>query len=191
MICEALEAIPAGLPAAELLAQVRQSISAVHEALRQMAHERGPAVQMASTVVVLLARGGHYACLWAGDSRAYLLRDGALMQVTRDHSMVQELLDSGAITEQEAAGHPRRNVITRAVGVDLDDLALDKESGRVEPGDRFLLCSDGLCNTLSAETLQAGLMTDDGEGAAETLIAQALTMNATDNISAVVVEVVG
>ena len=96
----------------------------------------------------MLARNDHFACLWAGDSRAYLLRDGALQQITRDHSLVQELVESGVIRPEEAEHHPRANVITRAVGADLDEFALDKVSGRIQVGDRFLLCSDGLCKTV-------------------------------------------
>ena len=99
---------------------------------------------IATTVVVLLARNDHFACLWAGDSRAYLLRDGAFNQLSRDHSLVQSLVDSGAIAAEEADGHPHANVITRAVGADLETFELEKRSGRLHTGDRLLLCSDGL-----------------------------------------------
>ena len=115
MIAEALEAIPSDLSAAELLAEVRLAIERTHVALREEAARRGPDVMVASTVVVMLARGDHFACLWAGNSRAYLLRGGVLRQITRDHSLVQELLDAGAIGPDEAVNssawqrhHPRR-----------------------------------------------------------------------------------
>ena len=85
---------------------------------------------VASTVVVMLARGEHFACLWAGDSRAYLLRKGQFRQITRDHSLVQELLEAGAIGPDEAMNHPRGNVITRAVGAELDEFMLDNISDR-------------------------------------------------------------
>jgi len=139
---------------------------------------------IASTLVVLLARDGHFACLWAGDSRVYLLRGGTLAQVTRDHSLVQELVDAGAITAEEADGHPRANVITRAVGA-AEALELDKVSNRLAAGDRFLLCSDGLNKTLSDAEL-AGLMADPGP--ADRLLAEALERRATDNITVVAVE---
>src|ERR1039458_3130090 len=106
MIRESLEAIPPGLSASELLAEVRNRIETTHAALRDLAAQRGPNVMVASTVVVMLARNEYFACLWAGDSRAYLLRDGTLQQITRDHSLVQELVDSGAIRPEEAEGHP-------------------------------------------------------------------------------------
>jgi serine/threonine protein phosphatase Stp1 len=189
MIREALDAIPLGLSPADLLAQVRLQIESTHTALRDLATQRGPNVTVASTVVVLMARDEHFACLWAGDSRAYLLRDGVMEQITHDHSLVQELVDSGAIRPEEAESHPRANVITRAVGADLDDFALDKVSGRLEPGDRFLLCSDGLSKTLPETQLAVLLGASDDVPPPESLIAAAVAMNASDNVTAVIVEV--
>jgi len=184
MLKDALDALPAGLSASELLSQVRLRVGEVHQALREEAARRGPHAMIASTLVVLLARDGHFACLWAGDSRVYLLRGGTLAQVTRDHSLVQELVDAGAITAEEADGHPRANVITRAVGA-AEALELDKVSNRLAAGDRFLLCSDGLNKTLSDAEL-AGLMADPGP--ADRLLAEALERRATDNITVVAVE---
>jgi serine/threonine protein phosphatase Stp1 len=189
MIRDALDAIPPGLPPSELLAQVRLQIESTHTALRDLAMQRGPNVTVASTVVVLMAREEHFACLWAGDSRAYLLRDGLMQQITHDHSLVQELVDSGAIRPEEAESHPRANVITRAVGADLDDFALDKVSGRLQPGDRFLLCSDGLSKTLPESQLAALLGTGDEVPPPQSLIAAAVAMNASDNVTAVMIEV--
>jgi protein phosphatase/serine/threonine-protein phosphatase Stp1 len=190
MIRESLEAIPTGLSASELLAEVRMRIEMTHEALRNEAQRRGPDVIIASTVVVMLARNDYFACLWAGDSRAYLLRNGTLQQITRDHSLVQELVEAGAIRPEEAEHHPRANVITRAVGAELDDFVLDKVSGRIQLGDRFLLCSDGLCKTVPEDEL-ALLLSDNAEATPpEALIAAALKLNATDNVTAVAVEAV-
>jgi serine/threonine protein phosphatase Stp1 len=191
MIRESLEAIPLGLSASELLAEVRTRIEMTHAALRAEAQRRGPDVIIASTVVVMLARNNHFACLWAGDSRAYLLRDGALQQITRDHSLVQELVESGMIRPEEADHHPRANVITRAVGAELDAFVLDKVSGRIQAGDRFLLCTDGLCKTVPDGELASLLGHDAGVPPPETLIAAALALNATDNVTAVAVEATG
>ncbi|MGH7084959.1 MAG: PP2C family protein-serine/threonine phosphatase, partial [Acetobacteraceae bacterium] len=102
MIAEQLAAIPAGLGAGRLLAEVRTRITATHGALRIEAARRGPRAIIAATLVVLLARDDHFACLWAGDARGYLLRDGVLAQITHDHSLVQELVDTGAISAAEA-----------------------------------------------------------------------------------------
>jgi serine/threonine protein phosphatase PrpC len=187
MIAEALEAIPPDLSAPELLAEVRLAIERTHEALREDAARRGPNVVVASTVVVMLARGEYFACLWAGDSRAYLLRQGQLRQITRDHSLVQELLEAGAIGPEEVTNHPRGNVITRAVGAELDDFVLDKVSDRLVPGDRFLLCSDGLCKTLTEDELASHLGAIDG-GPPQTLIDAALAAHVSDNVTAVTVE---
>ena len=190
MIAEALEAIPQGLSASELLAEVRLRILATHDALREEAARRGENVMIASTIVVMLARNEHFACLWAGDSRAYLLRRGELQQITRDHSLVQEMVDAGLVRPEDAEGHPRANVITRAVGATMDNaFEMDKVSDRILPGDRFLLCSDGLCKTLSASDIASLLASDNGVSPPEALIAAALAAKASDNVTAVTVVV--
>ena len=189
MIREALSSIPAGLNAAQLLAEARARIAAVHDDLLDEAEKRGPDVVMASTVVVLLARGGHYAALWAGDSRIYLLRAGALRQITKDHSLVQELVDAGEIPAEKAEQHPQANIITRAVGAGEEALILDKAVGELLPGDRFLLCSDGLSKCLPDEETAALLGAPDGVAPTEMLVGAALARMASDNVTAVVVEV--
>jgi serine/threonine-protein phosphatase Stp1 len=141
---------------------------------------------VATTVVVLLARDDHFACLWAGDSRAYLLRDHTLTKITRDHSLVQALVESGTISEAEAIGHPQANVITRAVGADSDVLELEKRTGQLMAGDRLLLCSDGLSKTLPEERL-AELLSGDEAGGAARLVMAALSAQGTDNITAVTI----
>ena len=186
MLVEALGSIPAGLSAPELLAQVRLRITATHTALRTEAARRGPRTTIASTLVVLLARDNHFACLWAGDSRIYLLRDGALHQLTRDHSLVQELVDNGMLRPEEAEGHPRANIITRAIGAEDVPPELDKVSDRALPGDRFLLCSDGLTKTLPQEDIVALLAA--GAAPAAALVEAALQRRATDNVTAITVE---
>jgi protein phosphatase/serine/threonine-protein phosphatase Stp1 len=190
MIAEALESIPPELSASELLAQVRLAIEQTHAALREEAARRGPDVMVASTVVVMLARGDHFACLWAGDSRAYLLRSGTLRQITRDHSLVQELLEAGAIGPDDVMNHPRGNVITRAVGAEVEAFALDKVSDRLVPGDRFLLCSDGLCKTLPEDEMASLLAAIDGTPP-QALVDAALAANVSDNVTAVAVEYTG
>lgn len=189
MLRDSLQTVPTVMTAAELLAQVRLKVGSVHGALRSSARDAGQAVVGASTIVVLIVRNGHYACLWAGDSRCYLLRDGVLRQVSHDHSLVQELVNSGALRPEDADRHPRSNVITRAVGSEADDLVLDKVSARVYPGDRFLLCSDGLYKCLSETEIASSLRDETGVPATQTMIAAALAMDASDNVTAVAVEV--
>lgn len=190
-IVELLEAIAPNLAAPQMLAEVRLRLNAAHNALREEAARRGPGALVASTVVVVLARDAHFACLWAGDSRAYLMRRGKLEPLTRDHSLLQELLDSGRITEEQAIGHPQGNVITRAVGADAQTLELDKVTGQLLSGDRFLLCSDGLCKTLDEAEIGAALTGDAEEPAPEQLIRAALERQVGDNVTAVEIEVVG
>lgn len=183
-IVEAMRAVPPGLSAAELLAQVRLRLTAVHQDLQEEAAQRGPGRILASTVVVMLARGDHFAMLWAGDSRAYLLRGGTLTRVTRDHSLVQELVDQGALREEEAESHPQANVITRAIGAQ-GELELDKVSGRIAEGDRFLLCTDGLFKTMSEQEMAAML----GAGVdAQAIVMEAVGRGARDNVSAIGVD---
>jgi serine/threonine-protein phosphatase Stp1 len=186
IVADALRAVPAGLGSAELLAEVRLRLDRAHKRMQEEAVRRGGTDILASTVVVLLARGDHYACLWAGDSRAYLLRGGMLIQVSHDHSFVQELVDAGAITPIEAFNHPRANVITRALGARSEIVDLDKASDRLRSGDRFLLCSDGVSKTLAEEQIAHLLAAD---AASTHLVAAALEGQADDNITAVVIDV--
>jgi len=185
IIADALNAVRPGFSAAELLAEVRHRLAGAHNALRLEATRRGGRAMLVSTIVVLLAREDYYACLWAGDSRAYLLRGGRLRQLTRDHSLVQELFDAGAISAAEAVHHPSSNVITHAIGADA--LELDKVTDRLLPGDRFLLCSDGLFKTLPEPELARILGVED-DLPAEHLLRAALEQQADDNITAVAVE---
>ena len=190
MIHTALEAIPPHLGAGQLLAEARARLLTVHDTLLREAQERGPGVMMASTVAVLMVRDSFFALLWAGDSRIYLLRGETFSQLTRDHSLVQELVESGQLTADEAESHPQANIITRAIGAGEPDIVLDKVTGSVMPGDRFLLCSDGLSKTVSEAELAGLLAAPAGVSPSELLVKAALARQVSDNVTAVVVEVV-
>lgn len=183
-IAQALGSIPPGLSAAEMLAQVRLRLIAVDSDLKRRAEERGTGGLIASTIVVLLVRGGHFAALWAGDSRIYLLRGGMLHRLTHDHSLVQELVDSGAIAAADAESHPQVNVITRAVGAE-GELVLDKVADRIHPGDRFMLCSDGVFKELAEPEIARMLALGADAG---TLVEAAVTAGGRDNVTVVVIE---
>ena len=154
----------------------------IEEALRMKVRVIG------STVVMLLACERRCSCLWAGDSRLYLLRDGHLKQLSRDHSQVERLKARGLITAEEARHHPAHNTITRAVGaaatLDLEQLTL--EIGDV---DVFLLCSDGLSNEVEDDRIAEllGASGTDPTTAADTLMKQALDNGGRDNVSVVVI----
>ena len=183
-IVRTLLGVPAGLSAPDLLLDVRQRLLQAHgRLLRDIAPAGG---QAATTGVVRLLQGGHGACLWAGDSRAYVLRRDALHQITSDHSMVQEMVAAGTLTEAEAERHPNSNVITRAIGVQADGKLVEKTIGVAEPGDRFLLCSDGLSKTL--ETAQLTRLIGGGDPA-QALVAAALARSVRDNVTALVLMV--
>jgi serine/threonine protein phosphatase Stp1 len=189
MIAEALGSLPVELSVAELIGAVRERIAATHRALREEAERRGGNTMIASTLVALLAHGEDFACLWAGDSRAYLLRDGEMRQITKDHSLVQELVDNGTISADAAEHHPNANVITRAIGADIGELALDEVGGRLRRGDRFLLCSDGLCKIVPSRQMADLLRDSNDVPPPRSLIAAALALNAADNVTAVTIEV--
>jgi serine/threonine-protein phosphatase Stp1 len=178
--------VPTGVGAAELLSEVRLRLARSHNALWVEAARRGRNAMLVSTIVVLLARDDHYACLWAGDSRAYLLRGGRLRQLTRDHSLVQEMFDAGAISAAEAEHHPAANIITRAVGAET--LELDKVTGPLYAGDRLLLCSDGVFKALTERNI-AELLAAGQDAPAERLLVAALGQQADDNITVVTIEV--
>ena len=189
MIVEELARLPADLPADGLIAQVDITLNRVHHALRTKALTRGTDVVIASTFIALVVREHNFTCLWAGDSRAYLLRNGMLSQLTRDHSLVQELVDLGKLAAADAESHPHANIITRAVGSDSEHLELDRVNGAAKPGDRFLLCSDGLSKTLTQAEITQLLGAADGETTPKSLIAAALGHRVRDNVTALVVEI--
>ena len=184
LIVEALARVDDTSSGYAFLDDVQGSIQRVNRTLIARAAVMAPGAVIGSTVVALLAFGGHYACLWAGDSRGYLLRGGRFEQITRDHSRLQELIDAGSLSRADARSYTRSNVITRAVGV-TDRLALDMQQGPVEPGDVFLLCSDGLTGMLEDREIAALLQVPSLDAAADALIARTLERGAKDNVTVV------
>jgi serine/threonine protein phosphatase PrpC len=186
MIAEALDQIGPVTSGYVFLDEVRESLAVVNRSLvaRAAALQRGSVI--GSTVVVLLSYEGHFACLWAGDSRGYVLRQGTLRQITRDHSLVQQLVDSGDLSAEDAKRDRRSNVITRAVGVHAD-LVVDVVQGMIESGDIYLLCSDGLTGHVEDAEIEAILAQQSLEAAAETLISLALERGGKDNVTLVVI----
>lgn len=141
---------------------------------------------MGSTAVVLLVRDQRFACFWVGDSRAYLLRGGQLVQLTEDHTQVQDLVSRGLLSPEEAAGHPLSNVISRAVGV-TPRLEIDAISDEVRPRDVFLLCSDGLTGLVEPQEIESRLNGLQPASAAQELLDLALERGGPDNITLVLV----
>lgn len=145
---------------------------------------------MGTTVTALLLSGSSLAMAHMGDSRAYLLREGKLTQVTKDHTFVQHLIDSGKITEAEAEVHPQRSVVMRVLGDFELDLTPDLSIREARPGDRWLLCSDGLSGFVRFETMEQTLRdVSDLELCSEYLIQLALRGGGSDNITCVVADI--
>jgi protein phosphatase len=186
-IVTALSAIPRPSSLDSLGSEVRRRLQTVNRRLHEEAIARREQA-IGSTVVALLADASHASVLWAGDSRAYLYRDGKLLQLSRDHSQVEELVSRGLLTPEQAEGHPASNVITRAVGV-VDTLEVDSETLAIAEDDIFLLCSDGLYRELDNDAIKACLLSGDCRRACDELINAALAQGARDNVSVVVVRI--
>src|SRR5205807_6136696 len=144
---------------------------------------------MGTTLTAAYLDEAELAIAHVGDSRAYLFRDGSLRRLTQDHSLVDELVRRGKLTEEQAAEHPQRSIITRALGAE-PEVEVDTWSYPVRPGDVLLLCSDGLTSMVSEE--QVGIIlahAENLEEAADELIAAANAAGGRDNITVVLFEV--
>jgi PPM family protein phosphatase len=174
-----------------------QALDRLAEALRSAntelrnAVERQPELKgMGTTVTALLRTGNKIAVAHIGDSRAYLLRDGTLTQITHDHSFVQSLVDEGRITEAEAEGHPQRSLVTRVLtGQHEDEPDLAMREAHV--GDRYLVCSDGLSGFVARDTIEEILLHAQPPGAtADRLVELAMRAGAPDNVTCVIGDIV-
>jgi protein phosphatase len=167
---------------------IQQANRRVYERQSQDAAASG----MGTTMTVALVEDGRVAFGHVGDSRAYLIRGGALEQLTEDHSLVAELVRSGKLSPEEAEGHPQRSVITRALGTD-PDVDVDTFSVKTKPGDLFLICSDGLTSMVDDETILAEVARnrDDLKSAAKALVRAANKSGGEDNITVVFFEIGG
>jgi serine/threonine protein phosphatase PrpC len=185
MVTSMLESIGPAVSPADQSVRFHARILAANERIHQISSERdnGP---IGSTVAAILIFRRAYSCIWAGDSRVYLIRGPQMTQLSRDHSEVQELLDQGILTEEQAASYPRRNVITRAIGI-FDDPELDTSSGEIEAGDVFIICSDGLTGHLSDDEIRDVVRSKRSQEACDMLIEQTLERGARDNVSIIVV----
>ena len=154
---------------------------------QKAAHEEALA-GMGTTAVCALVRSGNVYLCHAGDSRAYLIRDGKLTQLTHDHSYVQELVDCGTITEEEAEHHPQKNIITKALGVDYR-LEPEFTAAKLKREDRLLLCTDGLTNMVPVEEMEELLAQGAFYDLPDRLIEAANAHGGSDNITALLLAV--
>jgi len=144
---------------------------------------------MGTTMDAVLFTDGIANIAHIGDSRVYLLRDSKMIQITKDHTFVQQLIDSGKITEEEALYHPRRNVILRVLGDTSEEPEFDIHQLEVMPGDRLLLCSDGLCGVVPSALIEENMKVGNLQEAIELLVDEAKEYGAPDNVTVLLLEV--
>lgn len=170
---------------AEALRSAAQAAnSRIYEAQRQNPEYQG----MGSTLTALMVRGSKYYVAHVGDSRAYLLRDGTLDQLTRDHSVVWHLFESGVLRKEDLSKHPQKNLIIRSIGPH-PQVEVDIESGEAHERDVFLLCSDGLTDVLTDQAIHR-ILSDSNKSPqelADVLVSSANAGGGPDNVTVVVV----
>ncbi len=188
VVIAALEHLDDDAPTGDMLASLRNAVFDGSEHLREVIRESPELEGMGTTLTAVLFAGGRLALCHVGDSRAYLVRDGQLSQITHDDTFVQTLIDDGRITEDEANSHPQRSLLLRALnGQDVDP---DLSMREARAGDRYLLCSDGLSGVVSHETMAEALRDPDPQATADRLIELALRSGGPDNITCIVADVV-
>jgi len=170
----------------EIIDSVEDSLIDANRRILEYADTRLHGRTLGSTVVSLIIKGHAGICLWAGDSRLYRYRDNQLVQLSRDHSHVAELVSAGIISDEEAENHPNSNIITRAIGTNTD-ICIDIDVFSVRPGDKFLLCSDGLYNMLSKDEIAGTIAAFAVNEAVARLIQKTLDNGAKDNVSVILV----
>jgi serine/threonine protein phosphatase PrpC len=185
-LIEALAAMEHETSGYARLSEMLRRIEAVNTSLYAEQSGEGALSASGSTLVTLLAHDNHYACLWAGDSRAYLFRNGRLNTITRDHSVVQEMVDNGVLAEADRQRHPSANIVTRALGVSAV-VDIEQKFAPMRDEDLYLLCSDGLSSGLDDSAIAGLLDPRDLAGSADRLLDGALAVDGTDNISLILI----
>ncbi|TGZ00390.1 Stp1/IreP family PP2C-type Ser/Thr phosphatase, partial [Streptomyces rhizosphaericola] len=177
------------VPGSDILTSLATAVQRANDQLRVMVEEDPQLEGMGTTLTALLWTGQRLGLVHVGDSRAYLLRDGVLTQITQDHTWVQRLVDEGRITEEEATTHPQRSLLMRALGSG-DHVEPDLSIREVRAGDRYLICSDGLSGVVSHQTMEETLASYQGpQETIQELIQLALRGGGPDNITCIVADV--
>jgi protein phosphatase len=184
-VIEVLKSIQTPSSAGELLSFCKSRIFEANSRLKEMGQQRGGVI-IGTTVTVLLTFDRYFACLWAGDSRMYIVRQGSISQVSRDHTEVQDLLTDGSITPGEAETWVSSNVITRAIGV-IASPELEVATGVLHPGDVFVICTDGLTRHLEDDEIMRHTTAYVSQEACDRMIMLTLERGAVDNVTIIVV----
>jgi serine/threonine protein phosphatase PrpC len=168
-------------------ADVQRIVGAILEAnTRIFSAAQKAGSEMGTTVAALRIFDSRFVVVWAGDSRVYLYRGGQLVQLTRDHTLVQDLVEAGWLAREDAKHHPNAHIVSRAVGVE-PELKLDVVTGKVEARDVFLLCSDGLTCVVADDEIGEGLNGFPPETAAKHLVELTRARGAPDNVTIIAV----
>jgi serine/threonine protein phosphatase PrpC len=186
-VVEALRNLPPVGNLDEMADAAKEALASANRQLIDLARSSASQQTIGTTVVGLAIANGDFRCFWMGDSRAYRFRDGHLSRVSRDHSLVQKLIDAGMLSPEDAEKHENANVVTRAVGVS-EEVEVDIVSGDAVPGDQFLLASDGLTRVVEDDEIAAELLRSPPDAAADNLIELVLSRGAPDNVSIVIVK---
>ena len=179
-----LEKIEESDSAPALLTAIEESVIAANRTMREAAAEKGSGSVIGCTLAALVIFEDAYACVWSGDSRVYRLRNNRIEQITRDHTEAQELVERGTITVEEARTWPRKNVITRAIGV-FDEPEMEMVQGRVEHGDIFVICSDGLNEHVEDHEIERFALRRPLGRAVDSMISTTLERGAKDNVTVI------
>ncbi|MFB7008641.1 MULTISPECIES: MerR family transcriptional regulator [unclassified Streptomyces] len=187
---DALKHLETGsIPAGNLLNVLEDAIEQAKQAVHGVAGGGSSSEEAGTTLTAMLWTGSQLALVHIGDSRVHLLRDGELFQITHDHTMVQSMVDEGRLSPEEAASHPQRSLLIRALSQGADTIA-DMRLHDAQQGDRYLLCSDGLSTVVSTGEIRRVLSeTGEPEHAVRELIALANGSGGPDNVSCVVADV--
>lgn len=187
-VVNAMTQLKASVDLADFVDAIEDKLLLVNHQLRKHGQDALGGRTLGTTVVSLFFIDTMGACIWAGDSRAYLFRKGELSRISHDHSAVQEMIDAGMITHEQAAYHPHRNVITRAVG-GSENLYPEVRVFTVKAGDWYILCSDGFYNEVTEEVITAHLVQETPEESVKVLMEKALANGALDNVTLIVIKV--
>ena len=188
LVIGSLEYLDEDHPIDDLITTLREAVLDANQGIAEAVSTDGKLDGMGTTLTALRFTGVQVGLVHVGDSRAYLLRGGTLAQITHDDTYVQSLVDSGRLTLEEAAHHPRKSVILRALtgtGVDPDISIREARAG-----DRYLLCTDGLSDVVTADTIAATLADGDAQDAADRLVELTLRGGAPDNVTVIVADVI-
>jgi serine/threonine protein phosphatase PrpC len=187
-VIEALRPLDTEVPAAEVLSALEHAVRRATGAISDIVAADPSLRGMGTTLTALLWSGSQLGLVHIGDSRAYLARDGEVFQITHDHTMVQSLLDEGRITPDEVASHPQRSLLLRALGGFGSEPDLQLRDA--QPGDRYLLCSDGLHEVADSGEVRRVLLTvADPDQAVTELVALAIARGGPDNVTCIVADV--